>query len=127
MNKLKSKKVDGLHLPLRSIAILLAMLGVFTSSVDARTVSLEEAKAKAQRFYANAKDPVLRARGMSAPEFRLAYEARTANKSASCFYVLNQTPSQGYIIISADDRLPEVLGYSDSGDFDIDQIPDNMK
>ena len=124
---LKVNTIQMIHFPLRSIAILLAMLGVFTSSVDARTVSVEEAKAKAQRFYANAKDPVLRARGLSAPEFKLAYEARTANKSASCFYVLNQTPSQGFIIISADDRLPEVLGYSDSGDFDIDQIPDNMK
>ena len=119
--------IQMIHLPLRSIAILLAMLCIFAPSVDARTVSVEEAMAKAQRFYTNAKDPVLRARGLSAPEFKLAYEAKTSAKTASCFYVLNQTPSQGFIIISADDRLPEVLGYSDSGDFDIDQIPDNMK
>ena len=114
---------------LRSIAIVLVAYFAFGLSARARTISLEEAMVKAQRFlYPNSTDSISQARGFSAaPAFTLAYEARTTDKRASCFYVLNQTFSQGYIIVSADDRLPEVLGYSDNGEFDINKIPDNMK
>ena len=114
---------------LRSMAIFLAMLCISVSSADAHTISVEEAKAKAQRFLSkNSENPEWRARGASAaPAFKLAYESKTTDKSASCFYVLSHPSAGGYIIMSADDRLPEVLGYSDNGEFDINQIPDNMK
>lgn len=113
---------------MRNIAFVLAACFVFGLSASARTVSLEEAMAKAQRFlYSNSADSVSQARGLSTATFKLAYEAKTASKTVSCFYVLNQTSSEGYVIVSADDRLPEVLGYSNSGEFDINKIPDNMK
>ena len=40
-------------------------------------------------------------------------------------YVFAQT--EGWVILSADDMAPAVLGYSDSGTFDPDNIPDNMR
>lgn len=33
----------------------------------------------------------------------------------------------GYVIASADDRTLPVLGYSQTGSFDVNQIPDNMR
>ena len=36
-------------------------------------------------------------------------------------------PHQVFVIISGDDLTPAVLGYTDSGNFDYSQIPDNMK
>lgn len=110
---------------LHSIAIVLAIH--FGVSASARTISLEEAISKAQRFlFLNSKGLGLQVRGTT-PTFKLAYEARTTDKSASCYYVLNHTSPKGYIIVSADDRLPDVLGYSNSGEFDINEVPDNMK
>ena len=115
------------NFPLHCAAILL-MHFVFALSAHADPVSLETAIFKAQRFLnPTLSESELLSRGTSAQTFKLAYEAKTANKAATCFYVLNRPSSEGYIIMSADDRLPEVLGYSDNGEFDINKIPDNMK
>ena len=43
------------------------------------------------------------------------------------FYVFNVGEGQGYIIAGADDRIPAVLGYSDQGSFDLDNMPVNMQ
>ena len=113
---------------LRGIAIIVAILFTAVQSASGNPVSLEDAKLKAQRFFsANQAKSLSQPKAISAATFELAYEAKTPDTSASCFYVLNQAPSAGYVIISADDRLPEVLGYSDNGNFNLDNAPDNMK
>ena len=47
--------------------------------------------------------------------------------TAPSFYVFNVGEGQGYIIAGADDRIPAVLGYSDQGSFDPDNMPVNMQ
>lgn len=42
-------------------------------------------------------------------------------------YVFNRGTDQGYLIAPADDLFPAVLGYSDKGDFDFDNMPPAMK
>ena len=54
------------------------------------------------------------------------YQER-ANVMAPCFYVFNAGKNQGYIIAGADDRIPAVLGYSNSGTFDPQNVPANMQ
>lgn len=54
------------------------------------------------------------------------YETQTG-KAAPCYYVFNIGESEGYVIASADDRIPEVLGYSAKGQFSLDNMPVNMK
>lgn len=44
----------------------------------------------------------------------------------NCFYVFNSSAG-GYAIISADDRLPALLGFSESGHFEYDKLPCNIK
>jgi hypothetical protein len=41
-------------------------------------------------------------------------------------YVFN-IDGGGYVIVSGDDRTEEILGYSTTGTFDADKIPDNMR
>lgn len=41
-------------------------------------------------------------------------------------YILNRTDGDGYIVIAADNLLPGLLGYSDSGNFDPTNIPASM-
>ena len=58
------------------------------------------------------------------PALSLAYTAATSEQ-APAFYVFNH--EGGFVIISADDRLPVVLGYSDCGEFDEKRIPENFR
>ncbi|MDR0866619.1 MAG: C10 family peptidase [Candidatus Symbiothrix sp.] len=60
----------------------------------------------------------------------LAYTAKSTLQSPSeeaLFYVFNQGKNRGFIIVSADDRAKGILGYSDEGSFDFNQLPDNFK
>ena len=42
------------------------------------------------------------------------------------YYVFNAAKNQGYVIVSGDDSLTELVGYSDSGTIDMDNLPDNL-
>lgn len=55
----------------------------------------------------------------------LVYTART--DKFNCFYIFNDHESEGFTIVSADDRLPGIIGFSDSGEFDINRISPDMK
>lgn len=39
------------------------------------------------------------------------------------FYVFNDNANGGWMIVSGDERMPDVLGYSENGSFDADNIP----
>ena len=43
------------------------------------------------------------------------------------YYVFNAEGGNGYVIVSGDDRTPEILGYVEDGSFDEATIPENMK
>lgn len=43
------------------------------------------------------------------------------------FSIYRNNNREGFVIVSADEKLPEVLGYSDSGNFDPENLPTNMK
>ncbi len=43
------------------------------------------------------------------------------------FYVFNDEANGGYVVVSGDERMPDVLGYSYDGCFDKNHIPCNMK
>ena len=43
------------------------------------------------------------------------------------YYVFNNGKDNGFIIISGDDKAAPVLGYSDSGSFDANDIPEGMR
>lgn len=47
--------------------------------------------------------------------------------TTNTYYVFDNNQSGGYVILSADDTMPAVLGYVDQGRFDYNNIPDNMK
>ena len=53
----------------------------------------------------------------------------TANQKdgAPAFYVFNRGNEEGFVIISADDRAHTVLGYSDTGHWDENALPDNLR
>jgi hypothetical protein len=42
------------------------------------------------------------------------------------YYVFNRGNNSGFVIVSGDDRAKEILGYSDTGNFNINSLPSNF-
>ncbi len=45
----------------------------------------------------------------------------------SYYYVFNNNGDKGFTIVSGDDLMPEIVGYSDKGTFSEERMPDNLK
>lgn len=103
-----------------SVATLLTLL--LTNGAMARQLTPEEALNNARK--ANAGE-LRKVRALESREMRLAYTARENDNN--CYYVFNNGDNEGFVILSADDLAPAVLGYSENGTFDYDKIPENMK
>lgn len=43
------------------------------------------------------------------------------------YYVFNVGQERGFVVVSGDDRTEQILGYTDSGSFDINTAPENLK
>ncbi|MCM1522175.1 MAG: C10 family peptidase [Muribaculaceae bacterium] len=68
---------------------------------------------------------MMKAPGVSS-QFKLAH-TETASTGVQTVYVFSRGTDNGFIITSADDRFPAVLGYSDNGTFDFDAAPPAFK
>ena len=54
-------------------------------------------------------------------------KAAGKQQKAAAYYAFNIGDNEGFVIVSGDDSLTELVGYSDSGSFDPDNMPDNMR
>ncbi len=63
----------------------------------------------------------------ASPQMKLVYTHADKSSGIDAFYVFNRGTSDGYVLVSADDRAPLILGYSDKGTFDETDIPQPMK
>ena len=87
--------------------------------VCAAPITKQQAREKAQSF--------LNLRGK-----QVVSEARRAPGAISTdsnqpLYVFNATDNKGFVIIAGDDRADTILGYSDTGSFNEDNLPDNLR
>lgn len=103
--------------------ILFLFLATFLSVASfAQKVSVEDAQSKAFALFHNGIAFAKGTGAMAQPE--LSYCAE--KDGHTCFYVFNN-PGGGFAIIGGDESAREVLGYSCEGEFDINNIPDNMR
>ena len=108
---------------LKSVFITLACCCVFEAS--AAPVSVSQARAIAQQFVGTPQfSPG--ASGAVPQTLTLSYVAKTSKQMNAC-YVFNRGVDGGYIVVSGDDRTPAILGYSDSGTFNYNDIPCNFE
>lgn len=98
---------------------------LFVNDLFAVQISESEALLNAQAFVKKAVSKRLMKEVRTPSAIKLAYTERNADKN--CFYVFNRGENGGYIIVAAEDRTNEILGYTDSGNFDYDSISENMK
>ena len=109
-----------------SLSLLMLLGGALP--VSAKVITPAEAEQAANRFMASRPAAVLRAPLRTvAPSLVYAGPAaatRTAADEAP-YYVFNYG-DEAFVLIAGDDRMNAVLGYSDSGAFSPDSIPDNV-
>ena len=100
---------------LLALAALLAIL-----PMSAKQSGIDEAKELVNKFVReNSRLKSLASGG----DITLAYTAAT--NTVANYYVYNLAQG-GFVIVSADDCVEQVLGYSENGSFDINTVPENM-
>ena len=110
----------------RIYLLLIGILCLLSTSLDART--MQEASAVASTFIQaqnEAKGERLKAKGERIP-VELAFTQYQIDNTTPAVFVFNST-DEGFVLVSAEDNARAVLGYSDEGTFDANNIPENMQ
>ena len=102
--------------------ILIALWAVTTVYAGAR--SSADALRIAGEFVSNSVAVQQPQRSGSPKDSLTAQRSYIADSSAVCFAVNTE---KGFVLVGADDRLPEVLGYSDSRSFDPSDMPPALR
>ena len=101
-------------LTLSAIALLMA------SEMFADQLTPEEALARMNTIKSQSK-------GFATDKSSLQLTYTSTFKGNNTYYVFNKINKEGYLILSADDCMPAVLGVVEGNSFDYDKLPDNMK
>ena len=104
---------------MKKLLIFLITL-MFTSAAYAEKITEQQALQKAQQFFREREI-------ISNNPRRAANLEHQKSPTQEDYYIFNVENKGGFVIISGDDRTPEVLGYSDSGNIDMDNLPPNLK
>lgn len=95
---------------------MILYLCCYGACLSAGEVSELEALRKAQQF--------MQGRTFGQKNLRRAAQSAIAN---GAFYVFNADGGNGFVIVSADDRTEEILGYAEEGSLDMDHLPANAQ
>lgn len=109
----------------KNFLLLLSLMLLLSVSAIAGPRSYQQAKAIAQRQAAMLgieMDAEVAASAKAAPRMSVS---SAVSPSATCYYVFSNGEDKGFTIVSGDDRMPEVVGYSAQGTYDPDHLPAN--
>lgn len=109
----------------KDLLLLLSLMLLLSVSAIAGPRSYQQAKAIAQRQAAMLgieMDAEVAASAKAAPRMSVS---SAVTPSATCYYVFANGEDKGFTIVSGDDRMPEVVGYSAQGTYDPDHLPAN--
>ena len=102
----------------RIFTFLLIVFAYLTASAE--SVSEQQALQKAQQF--------MKGKQLATSPGKARVTSRLSKDTvAHGYYVFNTVESNGFVIIASDDRMPEVLGYSEHGCLDPATAPCNVK
>jgi len=103
--------------------IFITLLTGLVTMLQAAPISRDQALRRAQQF--------LTLKGKSqmliAAESGLSKARQLDGRTSDYYYVFNIGNDNGFVIVSGDDQAPAVLGYTESGSFDVSKIPANME
>lgn len=98
------------------IALLLAVANAVATPID-----IEKARQIAAEFLPSTPEFTLVAKAQrnQAKSLKLAKDVA----ATSPYYIYSRGEGQGFVIVAGDDCLPTILGFTEYGDFDADNIP----
>lgn len=99
--------------------ILLFLSVMMTVIMTAGDVTPQQALQQAQKFLQQTPSGMKRSQA-EVPQLKMVGRV-------SGLYVFNAEANQGYVIVSNDDRTAPILGYSETGTLDPDNMPCNMR
>ena len=83
-------------------------------TMNAGEVTEQQALQKAQQF-------------MQGKKFKQTNLRRAASTAGNAYYVFNAESNGGFVIVAGDDRVKDILGYSERGNFDLAKAPSNVR
>ncbi len=108
----------------RKIQLVIAMLTLMTITVSARKVTQAEAYRTAVTFLSKQHKHNVKAKLLAIPkQFR---SQSFTNGDDAPFYVYNAENNKGFVIVSGDDAIGNIIGYSNRGSFYIENAPSNV-
>ena len=109
------------------IAVLLSSIGMFSqprSEQQAKQIASEFFNKRPQRK-APALSVVPQQNVSQTIRKKVARAQKSPSKHNSC-YVINDEANNRFVIVSADERMYEILGYSENGCFDAEKAPEGL-
>lgn len=106
---------------MKRLLLILAITMATVSGLKAAQINEADARLVADQFF-TAKSSRLMAPAGGATTTRLAYTAEQGR-----FYVFERSERGAFVIVAGDDRLPQVLGYGEKGDFTASALPPSVK
>ncbi len=98
-----------------------------TMTVSANPIDVAQAQSIAKKFCSEA---VVKNKMRKAPanaKMKLVYKAHGKKTNTNLLYAFDRGTANGFVVVAGDDRAPQILGYTDTGSFDISKMPDNMR
>ncbi len=103
----------------RYLSLVMLLLTYF--SVSAENVTRQQARQIAEAFFSN-RGIEMRDNGDSGLK-----KSAMRNVTDAPYYVFNAGDNNGYVVVSGSDVTEQILGYTDSGSFDEDNMPPSLK
>lgn len=110
----------------RILTFMITLVAVITAT--AQKITPEQALRKAQTF-AEQRQAAL-SKGQSHGQLSMKQIQQhdvLKETSGTQLFMYNIGESNGFVIVSADERTPDILGYADSGSIDPENMPENMR
>jgi hypothetical protein len=101
--------------------VLVVNMSGLIAEVCASPISLQQVQNSVQSFIKQ------RGGSLTASSLHRVQVGTSRTAELQPYYVFNIDDANGFVIASGDDSTPAILGYSDEGRFDAEDIPDNVQ
>lgn len=107
---------------IKSICIFILMLsfGINIPAI-ANPINASQARDKAEQFFRS------KGRKIIGTAKRTPHRTAAWQSTDAPYYAFDADSGEGFVLITGDDALPTIMGYSFNGSFEYEKLPDNMK
>ena len=110
---------------MRRVFIFVLLISFGSIILNAQSISEDVARKKAASFFLDNKKGIKAIKGKE--DHSALEDSLKLIEGDDAYYIFNLESKGGYVIVSGDDRMPAVLGYSMEGCFKEENMPDNLR